>query len=308
MDFEDWTVCEITDNCAVNHRISDILTIPLVNCTSHLLNLQVEAMVQSDSELKDCVESVHDTMSDCRSRLRNRAMLRNLTRLVPVIENGTRWSGKYLMLQRFNRIYDELRCVAEQEHSTVGMNLTYAFKGRTFRYEKQLAQIDSITRYLQTKHLSISDCRLALGKLAQKVEMKKDVPTSSFFGCQLGTSHISQNAAIVKDKSFLSGVIKIQRQKLESLSDEERTACKMLLSDTVASFDIDNAIDSEDDDIMMRSRKRKLTRLMCPEAISTLTLYLDPSQRLSASGLFCAVFYPITVSPVHRFFPKHCCF
>ena len=61
-------------------------------------------------------------MAECRSRLKNRAMLRNLTRLVPIIENGTRWSGKYQMLARFNLIYDELRCVSENESSTVAMN------------------------------------------------------------------------------------------------------------------------------------------------------------------------------------------
>eukprot|EP00171_Calliarthron_tuberculosum_P003916 IDg3916t1 len=264
IDLERWTVCQITDNCAVNLRISDILKIPLVNCTSHLLNLQVEAMVQHDTSLKDCVQSVHETMSDCRSRLRNRAMLRNLTRLVPVIENGTRWSGKYLMLKRFNRIYDELRNVAEQEHSTVAMNLTSDFKSRAQQYEKQLSHIDAITRYLQKKHLSVSDCRLALNKLMQKVETKNDVQSSGFFGCLLGTSHISQTAAIVKDKSFLSGVIKIQRQEFEALSDEERRACKTLLSETVASADIDNANESEDDDIIMEITKEKENRIDGP--------------------------------------------
>lgn len=94
VDFEAWTVCQITDNCAVKCRISEILSISLVNCSHHLLNLQVESMVKSDQRLKKCIESLHDTMMDCRSRLKNRAMLRNLTSLAPIVENGTRWSGK----------------------------------------------------------------------------------------------------------------------------------------------------------------------------------------------------------------------
>eukprot|EP00171_Calliarthron_tuberculosum_P009475 IDg9475t1 len=257
VNFEMWTVCQITDNCSVNSRISEILEIPLVNCTSHLLNLQVEAMVRQDADMKACIDSVHDTMSDCRSRLRNRAMLRNLPRLVPIIENGTRWSGKYLVIQRFNRIYDELRNVAEQEHSSVAMNLTSEFKTNAQRCEKQLRQIELITRYLQRKHLSVSDYRMALDKLLQKVATKKDVPSSSFFGCKLGTSHISQTADIVKDKAFLSGVIKIQRKECDTLSDSERLACRKLLSEAAVQSNTENDDDSGDDDIITEITKER---------------------------------------------------
>ena len=93
-------------------------------------------MVRADAALNECISSVHETMNDCRSRLRNSAMLRNLTRLVPVTESGTRWSGKYLMLARFNRIYDELRTVAEQSDFGVAMNLSSAFKSKVQRVMK----------------------------------------------------------------------------------------------------------------------------------------------------------------------------
>lgn len=112
-------------------------------------------MVKSDGALKRAVECVNKTMSDCRYRLRNRAMLRNSTALSPIIENDTRWSGKYLMLERFNRIYDDLRKVAEDENSTVAMNLTSWFKANVQRYAKLIQQIDNVTRYLQTKNLTV---------------------------------------------------------------------------------------------------------------------------------------------------------
>ncbi len=101
--------------------------------------------------MKTCIESVHQTMSECRGRMRNRAMLRNLTALVPVTDCKTRWSGKFLMLDRFNRIYDELRAIAEDEESNLTMNLTSDFQSTVRRIEKQLRQVDLVSKYLQQK-------------------------------------------------------------------------------------------------------------------------------------------------------------
>ena len=84
--------------------------------------------MKEDIVLKFCIDSVHKTISDCRSKPRNRAMLRNLNALVPRFDSNTRWSRKYLMLERFSRIYDSLCEVAETEESTVAMNLTLTFK------------------------------------------------------------------------------------------------------------------------------------------------------------------------------------
>lgn len=84
-------------------RVSVLLSILHVNCTNHLLNLEVEKMMESDEQLKDCIEYDHKMMMDCRSKLRNRSMLINLTTLVPKVDNETRWSGKYLMLRPFQQ-------------------------------------------------------------------------------------------------------------------------------------------------------------------------------------------------------------
>ncbi len=90
VDFDSWIVCQIADNYSLNLSIADLLSIPHINCTSHLLNLEVEAMVKADRAMKTCIESVHQTMSESRGRLRNRTILRNLTALVPVTDCKTR--------------------------------------------------------------------------------------------------------------------------------------------------------------------------------------------------------------------------
>lgn len=74
-----WTVCYISDSCSVNKRIAEVLNVIHIGCTSNFLNLEVELMAEKDTELKSCITSDRNTTTDCRYKLRNRAMLRNLT-------------------------------------------------------------------------------------------------------------------------------------------------------------------------------------------------------------------------------------
>lgn len=97
-------------------------------------------------------------MTECHHRHRNRAILRNLIALAPIAESKTRWSGKVLKLERFGCIYDALRKVSKDDHSTVAMDLSYQFKADVQRYEKQLRQINQVTGHFQRNQLSFSDC------------------------------------------------------------------------------------------------------------------------------------------------------
>ncbi len=175
--------------------------------------LQVESRNREFSEvgsrIEKCIESVNNTMTDCSTKIRNRALLQNLTSLAPVTENKTRWSGKYLMLKRFNSIYDQLRNVAEDERSTVAMNLAPQFKADTLRYCKMLCQLDEVTKFLQSENISLSDCRLALDSIAESVDEGKSNPESDLFECQLGNRAISTSSRLMTHKSFEAGVVKI---------------------------------------------------------------------------------------------------
>lgn len=217
--------------------------------------------MKEDQELKKCIDSVHQTMTDCRCKLRNRAMLRNLTALVPIVECRIRWSGKYLMLERFGRIYDSLGQVAEDERSAVAMNLSSSFKSTCISYEKQLKQIDRITKYLQTEYLSVSDCWTALDKLTSKVASKKSDEDSSYYQCMLGSSHISKSSSLVRDKAFLNGIIKIQRGNIDELTASEKRACKKLLIESDSEPVIPDNGTSDEDDIIKEivSEKEKHT-------------------------------------------------
>ena len=64
--------------------------------------------MDEDFRLEQTIKSVHNTMTDCRSELKNRAALKNLTDLKAIIHNKTKWSSKGEMLKRYNRIYKVL--------------------------------------------------------------------------------------------------------------------------------------------------------------------------------------------------------
>lgn len=83
-------------------------------------------------------------------------MLRILTHLAPVMHSKTRWSGKYFMFEKFSKIYDSLRTVDEHGKARVAMNLTYEFKSTVKRFEKQLFDINEVTKYLLVNYQELT--------------------------------------------------------------------------------------------------------------------------------------------------------
>jgi hypothetical protein len=106
---ENWAVCSIADNAAVCKKLARLIGIPHVGCANHKLNLEVQTMFRDESDdLFRVLESVHATMIACKTKLVNRAVLRQVTHLEPKINNKTRWSSKRAMLDRFCIIHGEI--------------------------------------------------------------------------------------------------------------------------------------------------------------------------------------------------------
>lgn len=197
-------------------------------------------------------------MTDCQHKLRNRAMLRNLTTLAPIVECKTHWSGNYMMFERFGRIYDEIRKVSEVENSTVGMDLT-----SVKRFERQLSQIIHVTLYLQTCYFSLSDFTVALEDLTESVSEKHECEASNLFGCLLGTKYMSANENIIKYNAFINGAVKNQRCASDQMTAQERFACKKLLVQYVPSSASQNSAEISDEDeeteMSMKIEKKRRT-------------------------------------------------
>lgn len=80
----------------MNKRIAELLNIPHIVCTSHLMNVEVEEMFENDTALTSC------------------SLLRNIAALVPIYENRTCLCEKYILRERFQRIYDSLSKLSEE--------------------------------------------------------------------------------------------------------------------------------------------------------------------------------------------------
>eukprot|EP00171_Calliarthron_tuberculosum_P002931 IDg2931t1 len=227
-DVYKWTTCSIADNCAVNKRLAFLLNVPHVGCMSHKLNSEVKEMVQRDASLARTIDSIHETMTNCKRRLKNRAMLRNLTHLAPVTYNETRWSGIKQMLNRFVEIRQDLIAVADMDDATVSIDRGPRFEVRVKKYSKMLTEIDTVTLELQKRGATLSDCRYAVNILREVVEEGRHDQGSVFFGCRLASKYLAPNASTVTDPHFESGVVKIQNGNEDSLTIDEKNACEKL--------------------------------------------------------------------------------
>ena len=229
LNVEDWAVCQTADNCSVNRKVAELLGIPHVSCKNHMLNLEVNKMVKQTRDLEQTLNTIHDTMAQCKKKLKNAALLRNLVNLVPVLHNKTRWSGKLYMMERFLKIRDELIAVAEDENSDLQMNRTVPFRNKVSRYCEYMQQINLSTKYMQTRKLTLAQCRESLNMLMQDVDEGRNDRNSVMYRCPLGKDYISEDAELLRDPAFESGVCKIQNRTTELMTDEEKEACEKLL-------------------------------------------------------------------------------
>ena len=137
-------------------------------------------MTDNSQRLKNVIQSIHETMTQCKQRLKNAAMLHNLQQpdgepeLKPIVHNKSRWSGKYCMLDHFVAIRDQLVQVSDTEGLELDMNPSRVFLEKVFKYKNQLIHIQYVTKYLQTNQLKLCDCRMALDMLKGNLENHQD--------------------------------------------------------------------------------------------------------------------------------------
>ncbi len=114
---------------------------------------------QVDTFLSSPIDTLQDVMRGCKQKLRKRALLRNLSTLSPVLNNETRWSITYHMIERFNDIREARIEVADSDDAEVFINRRVSSKNKTVKYSKNLGEINMVTLALQKKGCNLSDCR-----------------------------------------------------------------------------------------------------------------------------------------------------
>lgn len=81
-------------------------------------------------------------MTSCKNGLKNRALLRNISDLAPVLNNETRWTSTHNMLKRYNRIREKLISVAKEPDSTFILNRSTSFKSDAEMFGKHFEEIN----------------------------------------------------------------------------------------------------------------------------------------------------------------------
>ncbi len=212
LNFVDWCICLISDNASTNIRLSKFTGMPHIGCNSHRLNLEVNQIISSHLDLGRTIECVRDTMKSAKMKLKNAAVLRNITDLKPKLYNNTRWSGKCAILTRFDKMRDDLVQAIEHPKSDLLVPTSVIFAKKTKKYAGMLRAIDEVTKSLQKDGHLVSDCRDDLDALIESVSDQRTEKSSPFYNCRLGTRYIARDAAIVQDVPFESAVVKIQKR------------------------------------------------------------------------------------------------
>ena len=124
--------------------------------------------------------TIGDLMKEEKT-FKNAAKLAEFTRLKPVLNNETRWSGYRMMMERFVRIRQELISVADDEATTITVDHSIQFFNSYKKYLAYMDQIDSVTKFLQNRAQPFEQARLAIENLLDKLDLHRKNPTKKFY-------------------------------------------------------------------------------------------------------------------------------
>ena len=230
VDFDSWCVAQICDNASVNRSIALKLGIKHIGCKSHQLALDVKEMLKTDTRSAELLEQVHQTMVSIKTKNSNAALLRNVTDLKPVLDNKTRWSGKYSMVDRYCQIYEEIVQASQEDNASIEISEAASIaKARKVR--NMLAEINVVTVALQESMVSLAQGRRYLDELIRQVNKGKLVKTHALYQCKLKLQKSALVSNLAPNHVFESGVIKIQSGNWEDLTPEEEEECSILLKE-----------------------------------------------------------------------------
>ena len=214
-------VCLVGDNCSTNKRTAELLGVPLLGCRSHRFNLAVEAYL--DVTLSTEISKVTRLMSKL-STLKEAGRLRLTTPLRPVKRNVTRWTGAIQMLQRYDRIVDQI----DQTDRDIAALLPSAIERMHIHDQlKPLIELKSVTESLQRSNLTFGESEVLLESVIAAF------PLFPF------ADYLSIYANIVAKPFFESAIVKIQDGKEMELSLDEEDAVVVLRKNTEEAEDGD---------------------------------------------------------------------
>ena len=256
VDFNNWCVAQICDNAAVNRSIASKLKIKHIGCKSHQLALDVKDMLKADKPTSTLLDHIHKTMTSIKTKNTNAALLRNITELRPVLDNKTRWSGKFSMVDRYCRIYDDILKASQEENASIDISRVASFT-KARKVQLMLGEINEVTKALQESKLSLCQGRKFLEDLSRQVNRKKNDPMHALYQCKLKLKKSAIVSELAPDHLFESGVIKIQSGNWKQLTADEEEACSKLLKPEEDQAPI-TAVQTTGSPVKMRDRIKRM--------------------------------------------------
>ena len=96
----DKVVALIADNCEVNKSIAEKQKKPMIGCASHRFQLALNDYI---ADVMPIIVKIHNIMTKPRSP-KFLAKLRNLSTLIPMTYNATRWNSSFAMISRYREL------------------------------------------------------------------------------------------------------------------------------------------------------------------------------------------------------------
>lgn len=195
----------VGDNCPTNQAIATDLLVPLVGCASHRLNLAVQAYLRNHEAT---IVQVHAIMTKLRAP-KNRGFLRKYSPLAPLLENDTRWTSKFTMLNRFLEFVEILPSI----HGIAGMIPSIDEVDAVRALVKICDEFYGYTLLLQDSTLGLHEVRALFDALVERY------PAMAHY--------LAKDADIVHDAKFEGAAVKVLNGDLGSLTRMEKVALGM---------------------------------------------------------------------------------
>jgi hypothetical protein len=226
------------DNCSANRRLCNLCEIPMKGCGSHRFALGVDDFLGSEekknkqgritqeaSYARKLIKKIDLLMGELKT-IKNAALLRQHTHLLPERNNVTRWSSVFLMLKKWLLIHGAVGTVRNFPLSVTSKIPTAVEHQDIIALVEHLKKFQGITLELQlggTERCTLEEERRMFDDIIQRIEnLPGDDP---FAGAVL--SHLKSDSAIVNNPDFENGIIKIQSGKEAELTDAEVTAIQI---------------------------------------------------------------------------------
>lgn len=235
-ELKSFLICQTADSASVNTRTAKLLGIPHINCANHLLDHQVEDLIDRTMHVEhgpgQICSKIHETMAKIKGSNKNSSALRKFTHLKPSLENKTKWTGRFTMVNKWCKIREDVIEASQQNEANFGLiETSNVFRDACQRLEKVFSNLNTVTTMLQKRLEPVQRCRRLLDAMIEETELSQNIDGSPWHGIELGTKWIGPNSEKLSDQSFYSGVIKIQRKQFGDLTAEEKEACAMLRKD-----------------------------------------------------------------------------